>query len=205
MKSALIGLLLATLLPTSFAQGVTGDVSFDSATKLYTYTYEVDFSGYPETGTLIFGLFYHRYLPETPVAHTQPEGWYMGMAYGGWFSENLNGQVLQWLPFDLQAPRNLTEPVTFSFTTPRGPGTAPDTDLVPNYYIYTGRVPNNYPNVFGHVVGPDLFWTPPTPPSPVPEPSSALFLLVGVGALAALASHRGAVRRRTDCSCKAPV
>ena len=29
--------------------------AFDQATKLYTYTYQVDFRGFPETGTLIFG------------------------------------------------------------------------------------------------------------------------------------------------------
>ena len=192
MKSALSGLLLAAFLQTPFAQRVTGDVSFDQATKLYTYTYQVDFRGFPETGTLIFGLYYHRYLQQTPVAHIEPEGWNMTLAYGGWFSANLHGQSLQWMPNDLQAPRHPTEPSTFSFTTPRGPGT----DQVPNFYVYTGLVPNNYPNIVGHVVGPDLFWTPPLPPIPVPEPSSALFLLLGVGALAARAAKGGAVWER---------
>ncbi len=201
MKSALIGLLLAALLPASFAQRVTGDVSFDQATKLYTYTYQVDFRGFPETGTLIFGLFYHRYLQETPVAHTEPDDWNMTLAYGGWFPINLYGQVLQWMPNDLQAPRNPTEPTTFSFTTPRGPGT----DQVSNFYVYTGLVPGNYPNITGYVVGPDLFWTPPPPAIPVPEPSSALFLLLGVGVLAARTSKRGVVRNGTGSPSLASV
>lgn len=63
---------------------LTGDVSFDDITHLYTYTYTIDTT---QIGTITelsilqnLGL---NFSEPSPVSHTQPDGWNFVISVGG--------------------------------------------------------------------------------------------------------------------------
>ncbi|WP_377161174.1 PEP-CTERM sorting domain-containing protein [Roseateles sp. UC29_93] len=163
------------------APAVTGDVTFSQLTGLYTYTYVLDTSQLPSGGFHEFGVLSNS----TPshdaprwVSHTEPAGWDLYLAVGGWTQPGIEVAGSFWMWVTLTPETDPGKLMTFSFSTTH----APDTGTANNFFIYSGANagPENLPVDFGRIVGPDL--TVPIPIA-VPEPATMLLWVVGLAAL----------------------
>lgn len=161
---------------------LTGSVSFDDLTDLYTYTYTID-ATQNDTITelsILQNLGFHFSRP-LPVSHTQPEGWNFTIAAGGIsepIEDYIRGSFWTWQKTSEAQDLDL---LTFSFTTERGVNT---TELN-NYFIFdpfgtTG--PPAFPGVtVGRIVGPEFVTI--NEVSPVPENEIFAMMVAGLGLL----------------------
>lgn len=169
---------------------VTGDVSFDASSGLYTYSYVVDTDVLTAGGNLEFAILSNStpsHHAPLPVAHTEPQGWNLLLAVGGWAQPPIQVHGSSWMWLAINNPVNPGELLTFSFSTPH----APDTGSANNYFVYASRAagPDNLPVSFGRVAGPDLT-IPVVEPTVVPEPASLLLWLAGALVLGRARSKR---------------
>lgn len=161
----------------SAAPMLTGNVSFDDTTDLYTYTYVLDTTGYDGN---IVEVFIHQNLAFNfdkpyPMAHSEPENWSFVLLVGSAGPNTFEGSHWGWW----KDPGTDNDISTFSFTTERGVNTSPEN----NYAIYNNSFPTP-PSGFvevGRIVGPELVDIPPV--SPVPENETYAMMMAGLGML----------------------
>ena len=152
---------------------LTGDVSFDDITNLYTYTYTLDTSQYEGN---IVEISIHQNLgfnfdEPLPISHTEPDNWMFVLTVGG-VADNISGSFWAWW----KNPGTDNDLATFSFTTERGVNTSLDN----NYALYNNSYPTP-PSGFievGHIVGPALV---DIGVSPVPENETYAMMMAGLG------------------------
>ena len=174
---------------------LSGAVSFDDASDLYTYTYTLDTTEFIGNITIVdvwqnVGFYFEG---PYPVSHTEPVGWQFVLSVGSVGNqpfgspENITGSFWSWWlnPGDL-IPNDIQ---TFSFTTERGASTL----LANNYGLYNNSliVPTGYIEV-GHIVGPELVNVN-YPISTIPENETYIMMLAGLGLM-------GFIMRRTSKS-----
>lgn len=160
------------------APAVTGDVSFDQASGLYTYSYVLDTSELPPGGFHQFAVLSNKYPTHSAprwISHTAPEGWNLVLSVGGWSQPGIQVYGSFWAWESITPETDPDKLLSFSFTTSH----APDTSTANNYFIYSGpnAGPDNLPVDFGRIVGPDLAF-------PVPEPTTVLMWMAGLAVLA---------------------
>lgn len=175
---------------------LTGEVSFDDITHLYTYTYTIDATQNNRITELniLQNLGFDSIEP-LPVSHTQPDGWNFVISIGGISDPGDNhifGSYWAWQQF---APNN-SDLLTFSFTTERGVNTTEQNNyLMFDPYGTTG--PPAFPGVIvGKIVGPEFVTINEVPVSTVPENDTYAMMLAGLGILGFIA------RRNAKCSNK---
>ena len=195
MKSGWVSIALIVAAFTGHVQAVplvSGEVSFDSSTQLYTYRYSI--GGSPEAVPPIIE-FAIRIGDQAWTSSAKPDSF--TEPPGGWgFSSATQGNnpaigigpsaFWAWLnipPEDPTGPYGGEPTGGFSFTTSRQPAT---TELT-NYFLF-GSTMAGPPGAegffeYGHVVAPD-FGAFPTPPPAIPEPETWLMLSFGLGLLA---------------------
>jgi hypothetical protein len=157
---------------------LSGSVSFNPATSLYTYSYVVDNrlgpAGINELSILIDGSKQDFSLE--PIAHVEPLGWDFATAISGSSALpplNEFGTFWQW--FDsVGVPVGATLS-GFSFTTDRGPTAGLNNNFFLFSTSFSGGPPMNEGTVeFGHIVAPDFGV------QAVPEPSASVLLAISV-------------------------
>jgi PEP-CTERM motif len=196
---------------------LSGTVSFNPQTHLYTYSYTLSHTGGgggglfssdfgikvgPPVGTLINGLATANALPQ-PIATTTPDGWRFSVTSGN-YGGGSSGTYWTWSPISIN--RKVSSTSGFSFTTAAPPA------------ILTPGVTNDSVSVFGNVamvvwwqngqvVAPDLGAGPLADPlirgaASAPEPSSLTLLALGAFGLLGYSWRRipiGGTRVRPDC------
>lgn len=156
---------------------VTGQVSFNAESGLYTYTYTLDAADLPSPDFIEFAVVAsHSGDPRLPLppSYGSNTGWRLEIASGGWFQEdiNVNGTFYMWKGL---TPVQGVPQLEFWFTSTE----APDTSGQNNYFIWTATTygPQNLPLDFGRVVGPNIDYV---APPPVPEPATAMLMALGL-------------------------
>ena len=171
---------------------LTGDVSFDDITHLYTYTYTIDTT---QIGTITelsilqnLGLNFSEPLP---VSHTQPDGWNFVISVGGISEPGENhifGSYWAWQNFG--AVGYSDDLLTFSFTTERGVNTTQEN----NYFMfdpYGTSGPPAFPGIIvGRVVGPEFVTIDEVPVSTVPENETYAMMMAGLGIVGFMAKRK---------------
>jgi len=141
---------------------VSGNVSFDSNTGLYTYNYTLDNTSGP-AGIKEFSVLYDTSQNKTsapPLSFTSPSGWSFGEAVSGSSADSpLNEFGAFWQWYASQALPTGGTMSGFSFTT----SFAPVTGSANNYFLwsnsYTGgpaAIGNGGIVEWGHVVAPNF-------------------------------------------------
>jgi hypothetical protein len=156
---------------------LSGDVSFNDVTDLYTYTYTLDTTNYDGDISIvdIWQNTSGNFDTPLPIAHTEPNGWQFVLSVGTTGTEPMNspdrisGSFWAWW----RNPGGDNSDIqTFSFTTER----TPSTSLQDNYALYNPLVGEYIEQ--GHVVGPQLV---DIPVSTVPENETYAMMLAGLG------------------------
>ena len=165
---------------------LTGSVSFNSITNLYTYSYTLDNRSGPATVNDFAILISTVQDPTlTPAAHTDPGGSIFFTSFSGSSSLpplNESGTFWEWASFSVPVGTMLSG---FSFSTPY----APVSNSANNYFLYgdtyTGGPPGNEGVIeYGHIVAPDV------PVPTAPEPSSLMLFGSGILGLAGILRRR---------------
>ncbi|HSI44344.1 MAG TPA: PEP-CTERM sorting domain-containing protein [Methylotenera sp.] len=157
---------------------LSGEVSFNDATDLYTYTYTLDATNYDGEISIvdIWQNTNFNFDAPMPIAHTEPVGWQFVLSVGSTGTkplgspDRISGSFWAWWRnpgienSDIQ---------TFSFTTER----TPSTSLEDNYALYNPLIGEYFEQ--GNVVGPQLVDL--APVSPVPENETYAMMLAGLG------------------------
>lgn len=190
-------LVLLAGLPSTHATSIlSGEVTFDSQSSLYTYTYTLDTTALT-SNTIEVGVLQNvalNYGPP-PVSHTQPSSdWIFATSGGGLQNSgdsNIFGSFWQWTHNYFAPSASNTGLLVFSVTTTRGANTSPAN----NYFIFDGGAttgPAENPGFFevGHIVGPEFVNIPLPPVSSVPEPQAYPMLVAGLALLGLLSSRR---------------
>lgn len=155
---------------------LSGDVSFNDVTDLYTYTYTLDTTNY-EGDISIVDIWQNtnfNFDAPIPIAHTEPEGWQFVLSVGSVGTEPINspdritGSFWGWW-----RGAEFADIQTFSFATER----TPSTSLEDNYALYNPLVGQYIEQ--GHIVGPQLIDL--APVSSVPENETYAMMLAGLG------------------------
>lgn len=173
---------------------LSGNVSFDSDSGLYTYSYVLDntagLAAIKELSVLVDGS--QDKLTQTPLSHTSPSAWSLREAVSGSSADSpLNefGTFWQWYA---GPALSIGETMSgFSFTT----SVAPVIGSANNYFLwsnsYTGG-PSGIGNggivEWGHIVAPDFG----AAVAPVPVPAAVWLFGSGLAGLFGLASRRHA-------------
>jgi hypothetical protein len=177
------------------AATLSGNVSFDTNTGLYTYSYILDNTSGTAAIKEFSVLFDSSQASVSPPPHsyTAPSGWSFGQAVSGSSADsplNEYGAFWQWRAS--QALPTGSSMNGFSFTTPYAPVTGTDN----NYFLwsnsYTGGpslIGNGGIVEWGHIVAPDF-----SAPAAVPVPAAAW--LFGSGLLGLF----GVARRKARAS-----
>lgn len=183
---------------------LTGDVSFDDLTDLYTYTYQLDTSqltGQTIEVGILQNLGFHFTEPN-PVSFTKPgDDWGFGIAVGGLRNsgeQNIEGSFWMWVTTSF-VPNAANDLLQLSFTTERGVNTS----SANNYFIFssggtTGPAENPGFIEVGHIVGPEFVTINEVPVTPVPENDSYAMMVAGLAVIGLMAKHhkgRGKVRQ----------
>ena len=197
----LLAVLSLLLLPNANATSlITGDVTFDNSTNLYTYTYTLDTTTLLNS-TVEFSLLQNLgfdFEHPLPVSHTEPEigDWHFVISVGGLHNsgdQNIYGSFWSWVHlYNAESVSNIGN-LVFSFTTERGINTTTEN----NYFIFnsgatSGPEENNGFIEIGHVVGPDFINFTPIP-TPVPEVNISAMMLGGLGFIGFAMRRRKAV------------
>ncbi len=168
---------------------VTGEVSFDAGTQLYTYTYTVD-TRHLGGGTVIFDVLQNiaeNFLQPQPVSMSGPAGFVAThLSVGGYKDPPISvyGSHWGWISTAYDTVYG-AEPLVFSFVTERGVSNSTENNFYlwsGGYFAGPGDVFSQHVFGFGHVVGPQLV----NIPQLVPEPASAALLPMGLLLLAML-------------------
>ena len=157
---------------------LSGEVSFNDTTDLYTYTYTLDNTSYDGRITIIdiWQNTNFNFDAPMPVAHTEPEDWQFVLTVGTTGTEpigspdRISGSFWSWWRLPGTASSDIQ---TFSFTTER----TPNTSLVDNYALYNPLVGEYIEQ--GNIVGPQLVDI--APVSTVPENETYAMMLAGLG------------------------
>lgn len=164
---------------------LSGEVSFNSQTSLYTYTYTLDTKSL-HNRNLGIGILHNvagNHNSPLPVSHSEPNPeWQFVQSVGGLINsgdQNINGTFWHWV----NIWQNVADTglLVFSFTTERGVNLS----TANNYFVYDGGAtsgPPEAPGFFeiGNIVGPALVDIPVPPVGEVPEPSSQALLALGL-------------------------
>lgn len=168
---------------------LSGEVSFDNATQLYTYSYTIDNTSGPiairDLNILIDSSQAHVAFPYLPVPHSSPDGWFLGGAASGTSADpplNEFGDFFSWTGQPPVPVGATLSGVSFSVAI------APTSSLANNYYLYSPDYSGGPPNIaaggvveFGHVVAPDFA---------TPLPAALPLFATGIGALGLLGWRR---------------
>lgn len=171
-------LFLFFFLTNARAALLTGDISFNDTTDLYTYTYTLNTTNYDGDISIvdIWQNTNFNFDAPFPIAHTEPEGWQFVLSVGSVGTEpigspdRISGSFWGWW----KNPGGDDSAIqTFSFTTER----TPSTSLADNYALYNPLIGEYVEQ--GNIVGPQLIDL--APVSPVPENETFAMLLAGLG------------------------
>jgi len=189
IELTLLTILSLLMLPNAYAANLlTGEVTFDNSTNLYTYTYTLDTTTLLDH-TVNIGILQNLGIDWShplPVSHTEPVlgDWIFKMTAGGLSNSgslNIYGTFWTWEHNYFSESVSNVGNLVFSITTPRGVNTS----TANNYFIYnggatTGPSENAGFIEIGHIVGPEFInFTP--PPLPVPEQQVYVMMIVGLG------------------------
>lgn len=189
-------LLLFVCSKVQAAPILTGDVSFDSLTDLYTYTYQLDTSQL--TGqTIEVGILQNlgfNFTEPMPTSFTKPDSdWGFSIAVGGLKNsgeQNIEGSFWMWVTTSF-VPSGANNLLQFSFTTERGVNTS----LANNYFIFssggtTGPAENPGFIEVGHIVGPEFVTINQVPVTAVPENDTYMMMVVGLTIMGLMAKQQ---------------
>lgn len=183
------------------ASMLTGEVSFDDITNLYTYTYTLNTSELLDN-TVEVGLLQNlgfRHSNPLPVSHSEPDNWQFAVSVGGLTNsgpENIAGSFWMWVNTSFSNDNIPGDQLIFSITTDRGVNTTLDN----NYFIFNGggtTGPGEAPGFIeiGHIVGPEFVTINPDPgPDPVstvPENETYAMMLAGLGLVGIITKRKG--------------
>lgn len=189
IELTLLTILSLLMLPNAYAANLlTGEVTFDNSTNLYTYTYTLDTTTLLDH-TVNIGILQNLGIDWSyplPVSHTEPVlgDWIFKMTAGGLSNSgslNIYGTFWTWEHNYFSESVSNVGNLVFSITTPRGVNTS----TANNYFIYnggatTGPSENAGFIEIGHIVGPEFInFTP--PPLPVPEQQVYVMMIFGLG------------------------
>jgi hypothetical protein len=174
---------------------LTGSVSFDSGTNLYTYSYTVDTAGSSdsvgEVAILVDSLGYYTAPDPLPIPHSIPQGFYLVEAVSGSIEDepyNIAGTMYAWQALAAVDPVPAGGTLSgFSFSAPFPPAEGDGN----NYFLYSydAREIVDY----GRVVAPDFLGR-----FIVPEPTAGAF----AGTLALFFLSHVRKRRKADVTCR---
>ncbi|KQT33211.1 hypothetical protein [Methylophilus sp. Leaf414] len=206
LELALLTILSLFFLPNVYAANLlTGEVTYNNDTKLYTYTYTLD------TTTLLDHIVNISILQNLgfdwshplPVVHTEPAvgDWMFKMSAGGLSNSgalNIYGTFWTWEHNYFSESVSNVGNLVFSITTPRGVNTS----TANNYFIYnggatTGPSENAGFIEIGHIVGPEFINF--TPPVAVPEQQVYVMMIVGLGLISLVRFKSIAIIKRRAC------
>ncbi len=186
---ALVFSFFISLIGTANGAILSGSVSFDSNTGLYTYSYSLDNTTGPATLnelSVIIDSSQNR-INRYPLSYTEPSGTGFGIAVSGTSADpplNEFGIIWDW-SMELPVGNTLSG---FSFTT----AVVPVSGTANNYFLWSSFYTGGPPLIggggiveYGHIVAPDYGATVPIP---------AAFWLFGSGLIGML----GFMRRRVD-------
>jgi len=186
-------LVMTTAETAQAIPAVTGDVSFDPTTQLYTYTYTID-SSLLTGGSILFGVRQNiavNYTSPLPTSHTDLDGFNFSISSSAGSSgppTSISGSYWSWWS---QPGATFDEDLVFSFTTTRGVSTDPNNNFILYSDGYTGGPPGLESLLdYGRIVSPALVNIAPDMPVVVPEPSAALLLLAGLMPVAWMGSRK---------------
>jgi hypothetical protein len=168
---------------------LTGDVSFDDVTHLYTYTYTLDTT--QNSNIRFLGILQNlesNFYEPLPYSHTQPDGWNFGITAGGVkVPGEIFGSFWTWEKFASIDNSNL---LTFSFTTHRGiNSTQEDNYLMFDPYGTSG--PPAFPGIIvGKIIGPEFVSIEEVPVTPVPENETYAMMMTGLALLGFVARRK---------------
>lgn len=174
----------------SYAAMLSGNVSFDDVTDLYTYTYILDTTDF--VGNIaIVDILASKYNLLPPVSHTEPDGWdfvvssgSIGTApFGSQF--RINGAFWGWWKNTVDNA-TYSDIQTFSFSTER----SITTSIEKNYGLFNSVIGTSSYIEDGRIVGPDFLYIPPVPVSPVPENETYAMMIAGLGLLGFIGRRR---------------
>lgn len=175
---------------------LTGDVSFDDLTNLYTYTYQLDTSQLSGQ-TIEVGILQNLgfdFTEPTPTSFTKPDSdWGFGISVGGLRNsgaQNIEGSFWMWVTTSF-VPSSTNGLLQFSFTTERGVNTT----LANNYFIFssggtTGPAENSGFIEVGHIVGPEFVNINEVPVTAVPENETYMMMVAGLAVIGLIAKHQ---------------
>jgi hypothetical protein len=180
-------LFLCFFMANARAALLSGEVSFNDATDLYTYTYTLDTTNYDGDVSIvdIWQNTNFNFDAPFPTAHTEPEGWQFVLSVGSIGTvpigspDRISGSFWGWWRNPGAEVSNIQ---TFSFTTQR----TPSTSLQDNYALYNPLIGEYFEQ--GNIVGPQLIDL--APISPVPENETYAMLLAGLGMIGFVSRRR---------------
>lgn len=176
---------------------LTGEVSFDDLTHLYTYTYTIDTTINDRITELsiLQNLGFDSIEP-LPVSHTQPDNWNFVISIGGISDPGENHIFGSYWAWQQIAP-NTSDLLTFSFTTERGVNITGEN----NYFMfdpYGTTGPPAFPGVIvGKIVGPEFVTINEVPVSTVPENERYAMMTAGLGIIGFMARRKSKLSSKT--------
>ncbi len=172
---------------------LSGSVSFDSNTGLYTYSYTLDNTSGPaaikEFSVLVDSS--QASVSAPPVSHSDPTAWSFGAAVSGTSALSpLDEYGAFWQWYGSQALTAGGIMSGFSFTTPH----APVTDSANNYFLWSNSYSGGPSGIgnggiveWGHIVAPNF-----SAPTAVPIPAAACLFGSGLLGLIGVARRQKA-------------
>lgn len=177
----LVGLMATR--PAHAVSAVTGTVSYDPVTKLYTYIYTVDASVLSSIGHVNFAIRQNvqvNWSGPLPTTWGQPDDFNFAILSGGATPGPIGISGSYWGWTSSFASGAYDKDLVFWFSTTRGVST----DTANNFFLFSGGYTGGPPGYegfvdFGNIVAPALVNIE-APPGIVPEPGMALLWAVGL-------------------------
>ncbi len=168
---------------------VTGTVSQDATTGVYTYTYSINNTGgLGDVTQLNLKVNSYYYAIFQPLSSSSPNGWALST---GWIADNCDvecGGFWQWRWLGPTtsglAPGETQSGFAFQTTV------APSSSTANDYFLYYPSEPTGSNQINGNVVAPDYLVHPPAPPVYTPEPSTCCLLAAGFASLGVFLARR---------------